>query len=326
MHKYLQKQSVVPAALDTPQMASILGKAFGLWDATIVTNPALRDGFVAVSHDKPYLMRLDPAREIDRRRVAFERSFAAQCSRSLGWPACLRTNLDEWSSGVVVEGRNLLLSGEQYLHQSHRVKSLDDFKALAEHMARFSKFKPHIEYDGKAAPRLDLHFLRSVACPKIIAVSAYPGWVEPTIASLLDHVETECSTLKWEINHGDAHEDNALVASGGEAFFVDTEFACLAPAGYDIATLIWDIHMRRGKDDALFFCRLMHDAGFQSPEVASKLTALMIMRKVWWLGLRASRSRDGTIPSRTFIEQQLEAALAIRMDQHLFASELSGKH
>jgi hypothetical protein len=114
--------------------------------------------------------------------------------------------------------------------------------------------------------------------------------------------------------HRDYHVDNLLVDSRGRLRFVDYQDACLGPAGYDLASLLYDRHCgaplpSRLDESALVEHFLaLRDFGMEKAEFARRLPLAAMQRGLLAAGVfsRQTVALGGRCPYLRFIRPTLE--------------------
>ncbi|MBL0521101.1 phosphotransferase [Aeromonas enteropelogenes] len=282
----------------------------------LMPHHTIKSAFIMVINNNSYLIHLNCFSEFDVNRLGLERSFLDFCSKKFGWPKCLISSNGRLLNEIEINNGIYIVTGEEFIKNCRAVNGFDDIRLMIGHLSSYLSKKNDFLFgvDVDNDFELNIDFVKSVSLPLIIEECKGREEVNNIIDRLIDYIDQNLTSSSLEVCHGDMHSGNILIGHKQNAFYVDTEFCSVAPKGYDIATVIWDVYMKLGIEKASIVFRMFKDT--EASKIVNSLIpflpALIIFRHLWWLGLRVVCKSDGGVPNARFIEEQLNAADKMR--------------
>ena len=128
--------------------------------------------------------------------------------------------------------------------------------------------------------------------------------------------------LKCVENHGDCHLGNFVIGQNQNFGLLPSPFQGQLPIGYDLATAIWSLLQSHDTETAIRFLKSVSSEGKVPPELAGSLVHLIVLRCIWWIGLRCTWRKAVPFETISLIERHLEFALNLRVLDFQFRNAL----
>ena len=301
-------------ALDREQLQalmSMLATAFDIEQPShLQQSPiATRRSFQLSAADGPWIFRLDPAVGDRPAALAFEREVCHVLeNKPCCWPKVRRSRGGDWFAEITVGKRSCLAICQRFETDCRVAQQPEDLFRFGEHMAMMHETLALLDVQSvPAARRLDADLLIFSPLDQTVRYIGESKSTQSAYRFLKERIVPYLSFDGARVCHGDAHEYNALIRKDNSCFFIDTEYMSYGPQAYDIGTAAWNIGLHGNFEGLGRFLTGYQERGALSRELLDELWTWIVVRHVWWLGLRAVLADAVPIQGgAAFIRRELE--------------------